>query len=262
MRADWSTTAYPRRRPSTASRRKPWTSSPRPPRNPARHRRRFRAVVSEVTATTALGTGTRRQATQDVMRRWADEGITSFRDKAGRRWQLTSYAEMAVRTATGRAATEARHGVDIPQPADTGNAVEDLLADRQALAQALAPAPDPDGWDALADDAAWAAVAAGTERHSQPRRRKGSTRRACRSPAARPARCTTSTLLAVPRCRGRMQRLPAQQEGAGRRTQPRVPGRRRGGPPTVCPYGRDSFLQVAWIKAYAAARPAGHASPE
>ncbi|WP_345174734.1 phage minor capsid protein [Streptomyces lavendulae] len=80
---------------------------------------RYRAVVSEVTATVALGTGTRRQATQDAMRRWADEGVADFRDRAGRRWQLTSYAEMAVRTATGRAATEAHtrtlteHGVDL-----------------------------------------------------------------------------------------------------------------------------------------------------
>lgn len=80
---------------------------------------RYRAVVSEVTATVALGTGTRRQATQDAMRRWADEGVGDFRDVSGRRWQLTSYAEMAVRTATGRAATEAHtrtlteHGVDL-----------------------------------------------------------------------------------------------------------------------------------------------------
>ncbi|MFD8948985.1 phage minor capsid protein [Streptomyces xanthophaeus] len=86
---------------------------------------KFRAVVSEVTATVALGTGTRRQATQDAMRRWADEGITSFRDRAGRRWQLTSYAEMAVRTATGRAATEAHmrtlaeHGVDLVVVSDS-----------------------------------------------------------------------------------------------------------------------------------------------
>ncbi|MGW3057693.1 phage minor capsid protein [Streptomyces goshikiensis] len=80
---------------------------------------RYRAVVSEVTSTVALGTGTRRQATQDAMRRWADEGVVDFRDVSGRRWQLTSYAEMAVRTATGRAATEAHtrtlteHGVDL-----------------------------------------------------------------------------------------------------------------------------------------------------
>ncbi|WP_275463368.1 phage minor capsid protein [Streptomyces noursei] len=67
----------------------------------------YRGIVAEVTATPLLGTGTRRQATQDAMRRFADQGITSFRDSAGRRWQLTSYAEMAVRTSVGRAATEA-----------------------------------------------------------------------------------------------------------------------------------------------------------
>ncbi|GHC44439.1 MULTISPECIES: phage minor capsid protein [Streptomyces rochei group] len=68
---------------------------------------RFRAVVAEVTATPLLGTGTRRQATQDAMRKWADEGVTSFRDQSGRRWSLPAYAEMAVRTSVGRAATEA-----------------------------------------------------------------------------------------------------------------------------------------------------------
>ncbi|QWQ45729.1 phage minor capsid protein [Streptomyces sp. YPW6] len=67
---------------------------------------RFRAIVGQVAALPLLGTSTRRQATQDAMRIWADEGITSFVDRAGRRWKLTSYAEMAVRTAVGRAATE------------------------------------------------------------------------------------------------------------------------------------------------------------
>lgn len=67
---------------------------------------RFRAIVAQVAALPLLGTATRRQATQDAMRKWADEGITSFTDRAGRRWKLTSYAEMAVRTAVGRAATE------------------------------------------------------------------------------------------------------------------------------------------------------------
>ncbi|OAR22373.1 phage capsid protein [Streptomyces sp. ERV7] len=67
----------------------------------------YRAIVAEVTATPLLGTGTRRQATQDAMRRFADDGLRSFTDRAGRRWQLTSYAEMAVRTSVGRAATEA-----------------------------------------------------------------------------------------------------------------------------------------------------------
>ncbi|MET8098818.1 phage minor capsid protein [Streptomyces sp. NPDC005236] len=86
---------------------------------------RFRAIVAEVTATPLLGTGTRRQATQDAMRRFADQGITSFVDRAGRRWQLTSYAEMAVRTSVGRAATEAHMrtlsdaGIDLVIVSDT-----------------------------------------------------------------------------------------------------------------------------------------------
>jgi hypothetical protein len=68
---------------------------------------RYRAIVADVTATPLLGTGTRRQATQDAMQRFADDGIRSFTDRSGRRWKLTSYAEMAVRTSVGRAATEA-----------------------------------------------------------------------------------------------------------------------------------------------------------
>lgn len=67
---------------------------------------RFRAIVGQVSALPLLGTDTRRQATQAAMRLWADEGITSFTDRAGRRWKLTSYAEMAVRTSVARAATE------------------------------------------------------------------------------------------------------------------------------------------------------------
>ncbi|MBT2381983.1 phage capsid protein, partial [Streptomyces sp. ISL-111] len=67
----------------------------------------FRAVIASVAATPLLGTGTRRQAAQDAMRAFADRGIQAFVDRAGRRWSLPSYAEMAVRTATGRAATEA-----------------------------------------------------------------------------------------------------------------------------------------------------------
>ncbi len=67
----------------------------------------YRRVVAEVTAAPLLGTESRRQATQQAMTRFADRGVSSFRDQAGRRWQLTSYAEMAVRTSVARAATEA-----------------------------------------------------------------------------------------------------------------------------------------------------------
>lgn len=67
----------------------------------------FRQVMARVSATPLLGVATRRQATQDAMRQFADRGIRSFVDRAGRAWQLTSYAEMAVRTSTARAAVEA-----------------------------------------------------------------------------------------------------------------------------------------------------------
>ncbi|MEV8055162.1 phage minor capsid protein [Streptomyces antimycoticus] len=67
----------------------------------------YRQVVAAATAAPLLGTETRRQATQQAMTRFADRGISSFRDRAGRRWALTSYAEMAVRTSVARAATEA-----------------------------------------------------------------------------------------------------------------------------------------------------------
>jgi len=46
----------------------------------------------------------------------------------------------------------------LPPPADTDDAADDLLADHNALADVLAPAPNPDGWGALADDAVWAAT--------------------------------------------------------------------------------------------------------
>ncbi|MFI0243089.1 phage minor capsid protein [Streptomyces sp. NPDC016845] len=79
----------------------------------------FRALVARVAATPLLGTGSRRQTVQDTRRQFADAGIRAFVDKAGRRWSLPSYAEIAVRTATARAVTEAHmrmlaeYGVDL-----------------------------------------------------------------------------------------------------------------------------------------------------
>ncbi|MEU9968022.1 hypothetical protein [Streptomyces malaysiensis] len=62
-----------------------------------------------------------------------------------------------------------RDAVELPPPAATGNAVDDLLADRDALAEAMGPAPDPETWGALADDQSFteelaAAVATDTAR--------------------------------------------------------------------------------------------------
>ncbi|WP_411141380.1 phage minor capsid protein [Streptomyces sp. x-80] len=69
----------------------------------------YRQVIAEVSGTPLLGVETRRQATQAAMERFADRGFRSFVDRSGRAWSMTSYAEMAVRTAVGRAAVEA-HG--------------------------------------------------------------------------------------------------------------------------------------------------------
>ncbi|MFD9567201.1 phage minor capsid protein [Streptomyces sp. NPDC059994] len=69
----------------------------------------YRQIISEVSATPLLGIDSRRQATQRAMERFSDSGLRTFVDRRGRSWQMTSYAEMAVRTAVGRAAVEA-HG--------------------------------------------------------------------------------------------------------------------------------------------------------
>lgn len=66
----------------------------------------YRQVIAEVAATPLLGVDARRQATQRAMERFADRGLRTFVDKGGRAWQMTSYAEMATRTAVGRAAVE------------------------------------------------------------------------------------------------------------------------------------------------------------
>jgi hypothetical protein len=44
------------------------------------------------------GIATRRQVTQRALQKFADAGITGFVDKAGRNWNLASYAEMATRS--------------------------------------------------------------------------------------------------------------------------------------------------------------------
>lgn len=56
-------------------------------------------------ATEVLGGGaTRLQAAQRVLDRLLAEGVRGFTDKAGRRWSLDTYVEMAVRSTTGQAA--------------------------------------------------------------------------------------------------------------------------------------------------------------
>jgi hypothetical protein len=67
----------------------------------------YRAVVAGAAGDPALGIGTRRRAAQRALDQFAGRGITGFVDRAGRSWDLVSYAEMATRSVLGRAAIEA-----------------------------------------------------------------------------------------------------------------------------------------------------------
>lgn len=67
----------------------------------------YRSVVADVAGRVLLGTGTRRQAAQEALNRFARAGVSGFTDRAGRRWDLASYAEMATRTAAQRAMVSA-----------------------------------------------------------------------------------------------------------------------------------------------------------
>ncbi|RLL66985.1 phage minor capsid protein [Streptomyces sp. Z26] len=66
----------------------------------------FRDITTRAAASPLLGTQTRRQASQRALDALAARGIAAFTDRAGRNWQLASYAEMAVRSVTARAAVE------------------------------------------------------------------------------------------------------------------------------------------------------------
>ncbi|WP_025620352.1 phage minor capsid protein [Salinispora cortesiana] len=66
----------------------------------------YRAVVQQATAVSVAGGQTRRQASQLAYQRFIDQGVASFTDSRGRMWRLSSYAEMAVRTVTQRAAVQ------------------------------------------------------------------------------------------------------------------------------------------------------------
>ncbi|WP_222936404.1 phage minor capsid protein [Streptomonospora sp. PA3] len=66
----------------------------------------YRETVAGATARMLAGGQTRREATQAAWSALVDRGIVGFQDRAGRMWRLHSYAEMAVRTASARAAVQ------------------------------------------------------------------------------------------------------------------------------------------------------------
>ena len=63
-------------------------------------------IVGRVAADMATGTLTTREAVAKAVDEFADKGITSFIDKAGRCWEMGSYAEMALLTAIEKATVE------------------------------------------------------------------------------------------------------------------------------------------------------------
>ena len=76
-------------------------------------------IIGRVSAQVASGTTTVHQAVQDAVDDFAEKGITSFVDKAGRVWEMSTYAEMAILTAIGNATragyfdTMAAYGYDL-----------------------------------------------------------------------------------------------------------------------------------------------------
>ncbi len=60
-------------------------------------------VVRQTATRMLTGTVTRREASAQAIRTWAAKGITGFRDRAGRNWDMASYAEMVGRTTAGNA---------------------------------------------------------------------------------------------------------------------------------------------------------------
>ena len=66
----------------------------------------YREVIAKGSKQVLTGTEVRLKATQQALNEFADKGITSFVDKAGRRWDMATYAEMSTRTTVGRAAIQ------------------------------------------------------------------------------------------------------------------------------------------------------------
>lgn len=85
----------------------------------------YKEIVGRAVVGVVVGQETRVDASQRILDEFAARGITGFTDKAGRRWDLAVYAEMAARTAIIRAETEAQFaryqadGVDLVYVSDS-----------------------------------------------------------------------------------------------------------------------------------------------
>lgn len=66
----------------------------------------YRAIVADSTSMILTGVEGPREAAQRALNSFAAKGITGFTDKAGKKWEMASYVEMAVRTTSQRAALQ------------------------------------------------------------------------------------------------------------------------------------------------------------
>lgn len=66
----------------------------------------YMSAVSRAVGGTLTGAATRLQDAQQALDEFAARGVAGFTDRAGRKWSMTSYADMATRTATAQAAVQ------------------------------------------------------------------------------------------------------------------------------------------------------------
>lgn len=66
----------------------------------------YRSIVADSASILLTGVETPIESAQRALNAFAAKGITSFVDKAGRQWEMSSYVNMALRTASSRAALQ------------------------------------------------------------------------------------------------------------------------------------------------------------
>lgn len=104
----------------------------------------YRKAITAGLEQKMLGTMTQRQAVQQALDKFAAKGITGFIDKAGRKWTMEAYADMATRTGTMHAAVQGhletlkQNGFDLVIVDEDGEPCPDCV-DWEGMILALTP---------------------------------------------------------------------------------------------------------------------------
>ncbi|MDV6309915.1 phage minor capsid protein [Gordonia amicalis] len=137
----------------------------------------YRTVIAETTPLVNMGTMTRRDAAQRALTKLASNGVTGFIDRTGRRWEMSSYVEMASRQATKEAAIQGHTDRMIAQGHNLiiiSDVPQECADCRPFEGKVLALKPD--GQHRTLDDARDAGLYHPGCRHSQSRYQPGRTR--------------------------------------------------------------------------------------